>query len=128
MMSDETLIEDLIDGYNGDLDSWEEPLVFRRAEKEINLLRERLAELEAADKRGSEYLAESVENEVEALERIAELEAAMCNDPVYAELHRENKRLDAALAEIENIKLLPGDETFATVDMQNIARKARAGE
>jgi hypothetical protein len=46
MMSDETLIEDLIDGYNGYLDSWEEPLVFRRAEKEINLLRGRIAELE----------------------------------------------------------------------------------
>jgi hypothetical protein len=40
-------------------------------------LRARIEELEAAEERSAEYLAESVENEVEALEKIKRLDAAL---------------------------------------------------
>jgi hypothetical protein len=61
-------------------------------------LRARIAELEAAEERSAEYLAESVENEVEALEEI--------------------KRLDAALKEI----------SLGAVAPMDFAKKARAGD
>jgi hypothetical protein len=66
--------------------------------KEIDHLQARIEELEAAEERSAEYLAESVENEVEALEKI--------------------ERLDAALKEI----------SLGVVAPMDFAKKARAGE
>jgi hypothetical protein len=75
----------------------------------IESLQARVAELEAAEERSAEYLAESVENEVEALEKI--------------------KRLDAALAEIASLAdaaPIAGDYETLFIEAVRIAR--RTGE